>query len=322
MRKSIVIILSIFLLAAVVALSGCTGQQASNTTATPGAVVPASHFPVTVTDDYGRNITIAKQPQKIVSLSPKNTEALFALGLGDKIVGDTDYCDYPAAAKNITKVGGITTVSVESVAALSPDLVFADSLTKKDVAEKLDSMGYYTIANDPRNVSDIDNSLLRMGKATGTEDNATKLVASIDAQIKAITNKTGSLNESQKPTVVMLLDTTDLYVAGSNCYGNELILIGGGRNAASAVTDYAPMSKEALLKADPDIIIMPVDAYMQSTGAFDNLKNGTEPWMQQLSAVKNGRVYAIESDPVYRPGPRVVIAAEQVAKAIHPELFP
>ncbi len=314
-KRDFIFIVSVLVVLAVLALSGCASPSVQPT---PGPV--EAGYPMNITDDKDRAVTVQKIPERIVSLSPKNTEMLFALGLGDKVVGDTDYCNYPAEAVNKTKVGGITNVNVEQVAALNPDVIFADSLTKKDAAEKLQSMGYPTIVNDPRNVSDIDRSILRMGRACGAGDNATRLVGQIDSAIKAITDKTSSLNDSQKPRVLMLLDTYDFYVAGSNCYGDDLILMAGGKNVACELDDYKAMSKEAIIKADPDIIVMPVDQYSQAD--FEKLKNGTDDWMKQLSAVRNGRVYAIASDPIFRPGPRVVDAARAMAKIVHPELFP
>jgi iron complex transport system substrate-binding protein len=314
-KRNWIIIVSIAAILAVLMMSGCTSPSAQPT-ATPAA---SAKYPMNVTDDKDRAVVVQKMPERIVSLSPKNTEMLYALGLGDKVVGDTDYCNYPADAMNKTKVGGITNVNVEQVAALNPDVVFADALTKQEAAEKLQAMGYPVIVNDPRNVSDIEASILRMGRVCGVEDNATRLAGDINASIRAITDKTAMLNESQRPKVLMLLDTYDFYVAGSDCYGNDLILLAGGQNVAHELSDYKAMSKEAVIKADPDIIIMPVDAYSQPD--FEKLRNGTEDWMQQLSAVRNGRVYAVASDPIFRQGPRVVDAAQAMAKIIHPELF-
>ncbi len=313
-KRNLLIIVSIAAIVAILALSGCTSPSVQ-----PTPSPTAAKYPMNVTDDKGRTVVIKAMPERIVSLSPTNTEILFALGLGDRVVGVTDYCNYPAEALNKTKVGGITTVNVEQVAALNPSVVFAASLTRKETAEKLDSMGYPTFVNDPRNVSDIVKSITNVGKVCGAEDNASRLNAGIDSSIKAITDKTSGLNQSQRPKVLMLLDTYDCYVAGSNCYGDDLIAITGGTNVASQLNDYEAMSKEAIIKADPDIIIMTVDAYSQAD--FEKLKNGTDDWMKQLSAVKNGKVYAVASDPIFRPGPRVVDAAQAMAKIIHPELF-
>ncbi|HTX43778.1 MAG TPA: ABC transporter substrate-binding protein [Methanocella sp.] len=314
-NRNVVIITSIVLIIAILALSGCTSPSAQPT---PGPA--AAKYPMNITDDKGRAVVIQKMPERIVSLSPTNTELLFALGLGDKVVGDTDYCNYPAEALNKTRVGGITNVNVEQVAALDPDVVFAASLTKKETADKLQSMGYPVFVNDPRNVTDIEKSIRNMGEVCGADDNATLLIGQVNASIKAITDRTAALNESQKPTVLMLLDTYDFYAAGSNCYGDDLIKIAGGKNVAGALNDYATMSKEAIIKADPDIIVMPVDQYSQAD--FEKLRNGSDDWMKQLSAVRNGKVYAIASDPIFRPGPRVIEAAQAMAKIVHPELFP
>ena len=269
MKKSIVIILSIFLLTAVVALSGCTSQQATNTTASP---TTAAQYPMTVTDDYGRNITIPAEPQHIISLSSENTEILFALGLGDRVVADNDYDDYPADAVNKTKVGGLTNINIEKVTSLNPDVVFANTLNPKDSVLKLDSLGLKVVVNNITNVQGIDNAILRIGKVCNASDNATKLVNSIDTQLKNVTDKTSALNDSQKPKVLMLVDIDYLYVAGSNSYGDDLIKMAGGQNVAANVSDYDVMSKEAILEADPDIIIVPVDQYSQAT--FDGMMKG------------------------------------------------
>jgi len=307
-KRNILFIVSVSMVLAVLALGGCTSPTVSP---------PASG--INVTDDKGRVVTISGTPERIVSLSPANTELLFALGLGDKVVGVTDFCNYPPEAMSRTKVGGITNVNVEQVAALDPDVIFAASLTRKETAEKLDSMGYPVFVNDPRNISDIEKSIRNMGLVTGADDNATRLIGQINGSINAITAKAAALDESEKPTVLMLLDTYDFYVAGSNCYGDDLIKLTGGKNVAGELNDYATMSKEAIIKADPDIIVMPLDQYSQAD--FENLRNGTDDWMKQLSAVKSGKVYAVASDPIFRPGPRVVEAARAMAKIVHPELF-
>ncbi|MGE5349595.1 MAG: helical backbone metal receptor [Actinomycetota bacterium] len=183
MKKSMVIILSIFVLAAVVALSGCTSPQVGNATASP-SIAPASQYPMTVTDDYARNATFAREPQRIVSLSSENTEILFALGLGDKVVGDNDYDNYPAEAVNKTKVGGLTNVNVEKVAALNPDVIFANTLNPKETIQKLDSMGYKVVVNNISTIQGIDSAILRVGKVCNANDNATRLVADIDGKFE------------------------------------------------------------------------------------------------------------------------------------------
>lgn len=307
------IILIITLMVAVIAASGCTDNTA------PGANTTTSGYPVNVTDSYDRVTTIDSQPERIISLSPSNTEILFALGLGDRVVGNTDFCYYPEEAKNKTKVGGLTTVNVEQVIALNPDVIFAASLTGKDVVENLDSMGYKVIANDPRNATDIDSIITMMGEVTGAEDNATKLMNDLDSRISAVTSKVSGIKEEDKPNVLLVIWHDPVYVAGSNCYGDDLIKLAGGRNAGAEVTDYGVMSTEAIIQADPDIIIVTVGE--GGTASYDYFKNATQPWMSDLKAVKNGKVYGLDSDTISRPGPRIANATEAMAKVIHPELF-
>jgi iron complex transport system substrate-binding protein len=310
-KKQIAIVALLIIL--ITAMSGCTdtGNNTSNTT--------SSKYPLNITDDYGRIITINKAPERIVSLTPVNTEILFALGLGDKVVGVTDYCNYPEEAKNKTKVGDIVNVNPEQVAAVNPDIIFAGSLTKKETAEKLDAMGYKTIAHDPRNQSGIRNSIMLIAKACGAEDNATRLLASMDARAKKITDVTSSLDESKKPKVLVVVWHDPIYVAGSNCYGDDIVKLAGGINAASEVNDYGVMNTEAIIKANPDVIIVTIGEGMEVP--YDYFKNASEPWMKDISAIKNGRVYKIDSDTISRAGPRFPYALEAMAKAIHPNLF-
>ncbi len=172
-NRNLIIITSMLIIAAVLALSGCTGST-PQPTATP--VASQSQYPMNVTDDYGRTVTLTSQPERIVSLSSENTEILFALGLGDRVVGDNDYDDFPAAAVNVTKVGGLTNVNNEKVISLSPDIIFANTLNPKDTITQLDSLGQKVIVNNITNISGIDTAILRAGKACNATDNATKLV--------------------------------------------------------------------------------------------------------------------------------------------------
>lgn len=310
--KKLSIVVLMILMVAVVA-GGCTGSGTMPT------VSKSAGYPMNVTDSYGRTVTIEKAPERIVSLAPSNTEILFGLGLGDRIVGDTDYCNYPPEAKNKSRVGGVTSVNVEKVAYLNPDVVFAASLTRNETLDKLNSMGYTVIAGDPKNASDVFKLIALMGKVTGAEENATRLMGSLNASIGNVTRLTSGLNESQKPSVLLVVYTEPIYVAGSGSYGDDLIRMAGGKNAAQNIKGYGQMNAEAIVSADPDVIVVTNAEGMETQHQF--FKNASEPWMGKLSAVKNGRVYGLDSDTLSKPGPRMGKAVELLAKAIHPELF-
>lgn len=316
------------LIVLIVAMSGCTstGTPTPAATATPAPSQAAtSGYPMTVTDNFDRTATLNQEPQRIVSLSPANTEMLFALGLGGKIVGNTDFDDYPAEAKNITHVSGYSTVSYEKIMMVSPDVIFADDITGEETVTSLREKGFQVVELKNNNMSNVINNIELMGKVTNTESNATALVADINARISNISSKTAGLNESQKPTVLLLtgyVPESGIWVFGSNTYGDELIKLDGGINVAGNVSEYSEMSKEAIIKADPDYIIVPVDGLMTTEANYNALKNGTEAWAKDLKAVKNGRVIMVDGSLMFRPGPRLPDAAVVIARAIQPELFP
>jgi len=301
------------LLVVIVSTGGCTDINTMPT------MTNSTAYPMNVTDSYGRTVTIEKAPERIVSLAPSNTEILFGLGLGDRIIGDTDYCNYPPEARNKSRVGSITNVNVEKVIALDPDLIFAAHLTKKETIDRLDAMGYTVIAGEPKNASDVFKLIRLMGDVTGERDNATRLLASLNASIGNITRATSGLNDSQKPAVLLIVYTDPIYVAGSDTYGDDLIKMAGGRNIASNVSGYYKMNKEKIIEANPDVIIVTNAEGMETQHTF--FKNASEPWMMTLDAVRQGNVYGLDSDTLSKPGPRIATAVELLAKAIHPELF-
>jgi iron complex transport system substrate-binding protein len=317
-HRNLAIIVSITMMVAVAALSGCTGSSPSPT------VAPAGNYPMNVTDNFGRNITIPSLPQHIVSLSPANTEILFDLGLGDRIVGGTDFDDYPAAAKNITHVSGFNTVSYEKIANVSPDLIIAEDTTSEDAVNKLESMGYPVIVLKNSNMTMIENNIKLIGKATDTDANATVIVNGIDARMNNISAKTATLDDSQKPSVLLLagyMPGENIYVYGNGTYGDDLIMLVGGKNAAAALTDFKVMTPEVMASADPDYIIVPVDNIMTTTEDFNSFKNGSLSWMKDMKAFKNGHILMVDGNLMERPGPRLPDAGLAMAKAIHPELF-
>ena len=319
-NRDLAIIITITMCIAVLPLSGWCASGSPQ--ASPGAA--SSSYPMNVTDNFGRVSTIPQLPQRIVSLSPANTEILFDLGLGDKIVGGTEYDDYPPAAENITHVGGFSTVDDEMVVNVSPDVIFAEDTISMDAVNKLQSMGFTVILLDNSNMTMIENNIKLIGEVTGTESNATALVNDINARMSNISDKTASVNASQRPSVLLLagyVSGGDIYVYGSGTYGADLITLAGGTNAAANITSYGVMSPEAIIAADPDYIIDPVGNSMGDLTSFNSLKNGSVTWMQDMTAYKEGHIIMVDGNVMERPGPRLPDAALEIAQAIHPELF-
>jgi iron complex transport system substrate-binding protein len=275
-----------------------------------------------IIDQAGRTVMIKMTPQRIVSLAPSNTEILFALGLGDKVVGRTDYCDYPPEAKLIPSIGGFSTPNIEEVVAKSPDLVLAANIHEAKIVPQLEARGLTVLVLDPKNINDILTAITLVGKVTGKEKEATALTADMQKRIKVITDKTATLTTAQKPPTCFVVWDDPLMIAGTSTFHDELIAKAGGTNIAGALsskTGYPTVSLENFITANPGVIIAGVG---MGTGGDKTLQFvKTEPRLKNIDAVKNNRVYAIDQNMASHSGPRIVDALEMFAKDIHPELF-
>jgi len=298
---TLILLLAVICIAAVPALAAGTADQ--NTT-----------FERTVTDDSGATVTIHGEPQRIVSLAPANTEILFALGLGDRIVGVTDYCNYPPEAKTKPSIGGYSTVSVEKVIALKPDLIVASYGNGADAVNQFNTLNQTVITLNPANITGVLDDIAMVGYATGTDDNATALVTSLQTRIDAVEQNASAL--PTHPKVAHIVWNDPLYVSGNGTFQDELIILAGGTNAFSDKQYWATVSTEEFIAADPDILI--VNSGTGMGGSEDSialaLENDTR--FADVAAIKNHHVYVIDSDIVDRGGPRIVDALEIVASDI------
>jgi iron complex transport system substrate-binding protein len=277
-------------------------------------------FLIEVTDQLGRVVKLEKIPERIISLVPGNTEILFALGLGDKVVGVTTYCDYPPEAQEKPKVGGFSTPNIESVVALSPDLIIATQRHEVSIIPALEGKGLTVFALDPKTLDEVLEAITLIGEITGKEGEASQLVTEMSNRIKAVTDKTDNLPESQRPKVFSITWHDPLKTAAGDTWQDELIVKAGGINIAHALTGgYVPINLEAVIEANPEVIIADVG---MGTGADSPLQfTLTEPRLRGVDARINNQIYGIDVDLSGRPGPRIVDGLEQFAKAIHPELF-
>jgi iron complex transport system substrate-binding protein len=266
-----------------------------------------------VFDDLGRLVAINGTPQRIVSLAPSNTEILFALGLGDKVVGVTDYCDYPPEALNKTKVGGYANPDIEKIVALNPDLVLAAYGTPMDVIITMAGLGLTVYGIKTIDLDDLLNDIRRVGEITEKAVEAQALTSAMESRIQAVTNQTEELE--QKPKVFYIVwggEGSALWTAGSGTFINELIEKAGGVNICQNITGYAEISLESVLARDPEIIIT-------SELSYDWAQNATE--LASTNASQSGRIYTCDDNLVQRPGPRLVEGLEWFAHFIHPEIF-
>ena len=270
-----------------------------------------------VVDDLGRSVNIEKIPQRIVSLAPSNTEILFVLGLGEKVVGVTEYCNYPPEALDKEKVGGFSTPDIEKVIALQPDLIFAADIHKEEVIPALEDKGLIVFALAPENLDGILEDIQVVGTITGKEEEASELVNRMGNRVKAITDKTEKLQE--RPRVFYITWHDPLKTIGTGTFIHELIEKAGGVNIFQDITDHKAVDIELVIVRNPDIIIACTGHGEAEGKPFEWAKN--EPRLQAIEARRDDRIHQIDADLVGRSGPRIVDALEWFAYFIHPEIF-
>jgi iron complex transport system substrate-binding protein len=285
------------------------------TTAAQSTTTTAAAFPVTITDDNGNAVTVKAEPRRIVSTAPASTETLFALGVGDRVVGVTSLCDYPPEVAGIAKIGDFQ-ANTEAVMALSPDLVVGYSGNEEALAP-VQAAGAPVIILNPASIDGIYANITALGAATGATAKATELVESIKAQIEEVTAATAAAGE--KPRVFYALDNT-LWTCGPGSFVDELLALVnavnvGSENAGEGAQPYYQLSPEQLIAADPDIILLPNTAYT-SVDTFV-----ADARFASLSAVKNGKVILIDDVIITRPGARIGQGVKILAEAVHPGVF-
>ena len=278
--------------------------------------------PVTIVDDFGYEITITKKPQRIISLAPANTEILFAVGAGDRVVAVTEYCTFPEEATKLPVIGGYSTVNIERVVALNPDLILAYHGNGEDNVNYLKYLGFNVITLNADSVDGTLHDILLVGEATGCVETAETLIADMEKRLAAVAEKLEGISEEDKPTMVHSMWTDPLWVSGSGTFQDEMIRYAGGINAVSSTEGWGIVTLEKFLLIDPDIIFVDTGMGM-GEGAENTLRDYimTEPRLKTLTAVKNGQVYAVNADIIDRGGPRLVDGVEVIASLAHPEIF-
>jgi len=280
---------------------------------------PLPSFPLTVVDDLGREVEIEKLPQRIISLAPSNTEILFALGLEDRIVGVTQYCNYPEAARSKLRVAGYSAPDIEKVVSLEPDLVVAESIHEKTVLPALENVGLTVIVMSAESLDAVLCDITLVGEITGKSKAAAQLVDDLSDRIEAVTAKTEGLTAEERLRVLYVCWHDPIWTLGSETFIDDLIQKAGGVNIfADDFKKSRVVSLEAVVTRNPQVIVV------SGMGATRNLIYNSikqEPRLSAVEAMVKGNVYQIDGDILERPGPRIVDGLEQVAKFIHPEIF-
>ncbi|MBI4560264.1 MAG: ABC transporter substrate-binding protein [Candidatus Hydrogenedentes bacterium] len=265
---------------------------------------------------------VGTRPARLVSLSPGITEILFALGLGDRIVGITSHCVYPPEAAGIKQVGNWLATNAESVIALTPDLVVISSM-ESAVADHLTRLGMRCLVVKQDSIGDILTSIRDIGAACGAEVEARELSAGIQEQFRRIESAVAG-QPRPRTLVAVGRDYTSramdqVYVAGKDSFYSELVRMAGGENAfAEGGFPYPAVSGEGIMLLNPEVILE-----MVPERATHGLDSGSllAAWtsLPEVAAVKSGRVFVLDGDYMAIPGPRVVRALTDIARKLHPE---
>ena len=266
-----------------------------------------------VEDQTGRRVDVPEHPQRLISLAPSITETLFALGLGESVVGDTDYCEYPPEAKLKPHVGAILNPNLEKIVALKPDLVLGSpEANRRETADRLAQLGIPLYGVTAHSVDDMLRSLEDLGRVLGHEADSKKLAAGLRQRIDAVEKRVAPL---RRPKVLFVVWYRPLTTAGPNTFISDVIQRAGGTSITeNLLGEWPRLSLEEALRRDPDVILFPrAESFSPQLDEFQQL-----PGWRDLRAVKNRRMFFI-SDAVIRPSPRLVDALEEVARALHPQ---
>jgi iron complex transport system substrate-binding protein len=270
----------------------------------------------TFKDALGREIFLERPPQRIIPLAPNLTEILYALGLGDRVVGVTNNCDYPPGASLKPKVGSYINLNIEQIISLSPDLVIGTvDGNERIILDLLEQAKIKVFFVNPRSVRQVIDTILSLGRLCGAQGNAQILAGTLTKRVDRVLERTAS---RKKPLVFLQIQLQPIMTVNKNTVHNDLIRLAGGRNvAAEEPVTYPRISIEEVIEMKPEVILI---SSMERGGRFEKARQDWFRWTS-IPAVQNRRVYLIDSDLIDRPSPRLIDGLEMMARYIHPEAF-
>lgn len=299
--------------------SSAAEEPASDAPAPAPSEAPES-FPLELTDDADRTVTIESEPERIVSLAPSNTEIVCALDACDRIVGVTDFDDYPPEVADVDKVVTFAQVDVEAVVAAEPDLVIAagNELTPTSVIDQLGDLGLTVLVLYPESLDEVMADIELVGRAIGRADEATALVADMESRVEAVETAVEDLDQPRTFYEVSVFEGT-IYTAGEGSFLASLIETAGGDPVTGDALSTS-IAIEDLVAADPELILLG-DATYDPTITPESV--AARPGWDAMTAVESGDVVVVIDDLVItRPGPRIVDGLEALVRAIHPDALP
>jgi len=294
-------------------LSAAAHLRAQSTAPTAPSAVPLFRE---VVDEAGRTVRVPQPVRRIVSLAPSLTETIYALGLQDRLVGDTDYCDYPPDAQKKTKVGGAVSPSLEQIAALHPDLVLiTKGLNRLETVHSLDTLGIPSYATDPHTVDEIITSSKNLADVLGAPDVGAAVVGDMQRRLASLQERIRAFPAKR---VLFAVWTEPLISIGKDTFIADALRRAGAVSIVDSSQDWPQVNLEEVARLQPDFLVFAAshsETVPRDVEALANL-----PAWRIIDAVRNRR-YAVISDAVNRPAPRIVAAIEDLARQLHPDAF-
>lgn len=267
-----------------------------------------------VVDEAGRSITVPSRVERFVSLAPNLTETVYAIGAGDRLVGNTTYCDYPAEARQVEKIGDTLQPSVEKILALRPQLVLVSTASQlESFTGQLAQHNIAVYVTDPRDLEGVFRSISNLGSLLNRDREAEQVLSLLRARTSAVEYAVRSVKRIR---VFYQLSAEPLYTAGRDAFVTDIIRRAGGESVTAEVPGAWPRySVESALAAEPEAIILPTG------GSMGAANSAIASALEKTPAAKAGRILKINDDHLTRPGPRSIDGLEELARALHPEAF-
>jgi iron complex transport system substrate-binding protein len=269
---------------------------------------------IRVVDDLGKQIVLAQAPLRIVSLAPSNTEILFAVGAGDRVVGVTEWCNFPAAAREIQQVAGFSDLNVERITAARPDLIVAARGNDLDGLRALEQLGVPVFALNVQSLASMVDAIRRIGKLTATTAHSDSVAAAVEARLKVVDEH---VRGRPRPRVLWGYVAEPVYTAGPGSLIDDVIDRAGGTNVArQAEGTWPQVSLETLVGWAPQVFLTSLGGGRHPAGEAERLRR-LDGW-KDIPAIDAGRIVHIDGDLLTRAGPRLVDAVELLANQLHP----
>lgn len=302
----------------VLLLSACSSNEIKTLELSPEDEQPvaAKAGPYTVIDDRGVELTFDEVPETVISLQPSNTEILFSLGVGDKIIGATDFDTYPEEALEIERVSDSVKVNGERVIALNPDIIIAYTVGDEAQITQLEDAGLKVfVIESAKTFEDVYSDIKQIAQVMGVVETGDQLVSEIQAQITAVKEKTDTLEE-KKQAYFEISPKPDIWTAGSGTFQQEILEAAGVENVFANQQGWFNVAEEEIIKIDPQVILSTV---YYTENAVEEILNRSG-W-DVMQAVMDKEVYLLDGDLIGRPASRIGDAVESVAETVYPELF-